>query len=378
MRRLAIAFAAILVAGGALAQMISIPRSGDNQRSIVTQYIGPVAVTIEYHSPNVHAPNGDDRRGKIWGELVPYGLTNLGFGTCKECPWRGGANENTTFTVSHDVQINGQKLPAGTYGLHMIADPREWTVIFSKNSESWGSYFYDPAEDALRVKVMPQKSEYHEWLTYEFPEKEKDYATVALKWEDVQIPWKVSVPDITDVHLAAVRNELRSFPGFIWQNWNNAARYAMNAKRLDDALEFALVAAGVSRPGQQGQENYSTLTLLADIQEAKGMTAEAKASREKALHHGTATPQQLHQYARTQLQKGNKAEAVRVWMLNAKRFPNAWPVNVGLMRAYSAEGKFKDALKYGKLALPQAPDDENKKSIQDSIKKLEEGKDVNS
>ena len=377
MRRLAIALVAVLVTGSALAQIISVPRSGDNQRSIVTQYIGPVAVTIEYHSPNVHAPNGDDRRGKIWGTLVPYGLTDPGFGTCKECPWRAGANENTTFTVSHDVQINGQKLPAGTYGLHMITDPSEWTLIFSKNATSWGSFFYDPSEDALRVKVKPQKGEYTEWLSYDFLEKEKDYATAAMQWEDVRVPWKVSVPNITDIHLAAIRNDLRGFPSLQWQNWNSAARYALGAKRLDDALEFSLVAAGVSRPGMMGQENYSTLTLLGDIQEAKAMTAEAKATREKALNHATATPQNLDQYARNQLRKGNKAEAVRVWHLNAKRFGNQWPVNAGLMRAYSAEGKFKDALKYAKLALPQAPDEANKKSIEDSIKKLQEGKDIN-
>ncbi len=375
--RKAIALAAALVAASALGQAISVPPSGDNQHAVVTQYIGPVAITVDYHSPNVHAPNGDDRRGKIWGGLVPYGLTDLGFGTCgKQCPWRAGANENTTFTVSHDVLINGQKLPAGSYGVHMIADPDDWTLIFSKNSSSWGSFYYDAAEDALRVKVKPARSEYHEWLTYEFTDRDTDHATVAMKWEDLQVPWTVKVPDITDVHIAAIRDDLRTYNGFLWQNWMTAARYALGAKRLDDALEFARVAAGVARPNA-GQENYMTLMTLADVQEAKAMTADAKATRDKALIHPTATAGMLHQYARQQLQKGNKAEAVRVWEMNAKRHPNEWPVNVGLMRAYSAQGKFKDALKYGKLALPQAPDDTNKKNIEDSIKKLEEGKDVN-
>ena len=95
------------------------------------------------------------------------------------------------------------------------------------------------------------------------------------------------------------------------------------------------------------------------------------------LHHATATAIGLHQYARQQLQKGNKAEAIRVWQLNAKNHPNEWPVNVGLMRAYSAEGKYKEALKYAKMAMAQAPDDGNKKNLEASIKKLEEGKDVN-
>ncbi len=369
--------AALLVAGTALAQAITVPPSGDNQHSVATQYIGPVAITIDYHSPNVHSPTGQDRRGKIWGTLVPYGMTNLGFGTCKECPWRAGANENTTFTVSHDVMVQGQRLPAGTYGLHFIADPNEWTIIFSKNSTSWGSFFYDPAEDALRVKAKPAKSDYHEWLTYEFTDRETDHATVALKWEDLELPWTITVPGIADVYLAEIHKELRSFPGFNWQNWNAAAQYALTAKRFDDALEFARNASG---GGMQfiGQENFQTLATLADAQEAKGMTAEAKATREKALNHATATAGQLHQYARQQLQKGNKDEAIRVWELNAKKHPNEWPVNVGLMRAYSAQGKYKDALKYAKLALAQAPDPVNKKNLEDSIKKLEENKDVNS
>jgi hypothetical protein len=68
-----------------------------------------VKVTIDYSSPAVHGPNGKDRRGQIWGKLVPYGMTDLGFHGGKSSPWRGGANENTIFTVS---------------------DPDEWTVIF--------------------------------------------------------------------------------------------------------------------------------------------------------------------------------------------------------------------------------------------------------
>ena len=108
------------------------------------------------------------------------------------------------------------------------------------------------------------------------------------------------------------------------------------------------------------------------------MTAEARATRDRALNHATANVFQLHQYARTALQQGRKDEAIRVWQMNAKRFPNQWPVNVGLMRAMSAAGKYRDALRYAKLALAQAPDDLNKQSIQASIKKLEAGQDVNS
>jgi len=364
----------VLYATAAPAQVLSIPPDGDNQEATVSQNIGLVKVTIDYHSPDVHAPNGADRRGKIWGQLVPYGLTDLGFGTCKECPWRAGANENTTFAVSHDVKIEGQTLPAGTYGLFMIADPNEWTIIFSKNSKVWGSFFYDPKEDALRVKVKPTKSEYHEWLTYEFTDRQPDHATVALKWEDLQLPFTISVDNITDLHLAAVRNELHNDYGFSWMNWVAAAQYALKVKHPSEALEFA---DGAVHFTFVGQENFLTLSTLAAAQEANGKVAEARATREKALQSPTATIIDLHQYGRQLLAQGKKDEAVKVFELNAKRHPNEWPVNVGLARAYSAVGRYKDALKHAKLALAQAPDETNRKSLEDAVKKLEAGQDIN-
>jgi len=363
-----------LCASAVLAQGISVPPSGDNQKSSVAQNIGVVKVTIDYSSPDVHAPNGDDRRGKIWGTLVPYGLTNLGFGTCKECPWRAGANENTVFTVSNDVRVEGQPLAAGRYGLHMIAAADEWTVIFSKNSSSWGSFTYDAAEDALRVKVKPSKNEYHEWLTYEFTDRHPDKATVALMWEDMQIPINSTVDDPTALHLARIREELRNSQGFTWTNWVAAAQYALQAKRPNDALEFA--DAAVNRTFV-GQENFQTLNTLAMAQEAVGKTAESAATRDKAINHPTASVFDLHQWGRQLLAQGKKDEAIKVFELNAKKHPNVWPVNVGLARAYSAAGRYKDALEYARLALAQAPDDLNKQSLAAGVKKLEAGQDWN-
>jgi hypothetical protein len=365
-----------LFASTAAAQtVITTPPSGENQKSSVVQHIGLVKVSIDYSSPDVHAPNGEDRRGKIWGALVPFGMTNLGFGTCKECPWRAGANENTVFTVSHDVKVEGQPLPAGKYGLHMIPAADEWTIIFSKNHGSWGSYYYDPAEDALRVKVKPSKAEYNEWLTYEFVDRRADKATVALKWEELQVPFTISVDSPTDLYLAQIRQELRNYPGFTWSAWQQAAQYALQAKRPNDALEFAQTA--VSRPFV-GQENFQTLNTLAAAQLAAGKEAESKATRERALAHSTATATDLHQYARQLLNQGKKEEALKVWELNAKRFQNAWPVHVGLARGYSAVGRYKDALKHAKLALAQAPDEQNRKTLEAGIKKLEAGQDMNS
>ena len=181
----------------AQARGLTQPPSGGNQKASVTQFIGLVEVKIVYSSPDVTGPQGADRRGQIWGQLVPYGLTNLGFGTATEAPWRAGANENTVFTVSHDVEIQGKALPAGSYGLHMIVreEGEPWTLIFSNDSTSWGSFFYEAGEDALRVDAIPEKAPFREWLTYDFIDRQQDKATAALHWEEVRVPFEISVPN---------------------------------------------------------------------------------------------------------------------------------------------------------------------------------------
>lgn len=369
----ALVAAALLTAAPALAQQpgLTLPPDGDNQFSSVTQGIGLVRVTIQYNSPDVHGPTGEDRRGKIWGtQVAHYGMADLGFGTCgDQCPWRGGANENTVFTTSHDVKIEGQLLPAGTYGLHFLAGPEEWTVIFSKNHTSWGSYFYDPKEDALRVKVKPGKSEYNEWLTYEFIDRKPDRATAALKWEDLQVPFTISVDDIADLYIAQIRREMRSSPGFTWQNRVAAAQYAVqNKKNLEEALTWAEQAA---TPGFLGQENFTTLSTLAELQAANGKTEDARKTGERAISHPTAGPIDIHQYGRQLLAQGKKEEAMRVFELNAKKHPNVWPVHVGLARGHAALGRTKEALAEARLALAQAPNDGSRQGVETLIRELE-------
>src|SRR4051794_5665149 len=361
MKHFLAAAAIALTAIGASAQ-ITLPPSGGNERATVTQHIGPVVVSIDYSSPHVHSPQGQDRRGKIWGTLVPWGMANLGFGTCKECPWRVGANENTTFTTSNDIQVNGSTLPAGTYALFAIPQQDEWTWIFSKNHTSWGSFFYDPSEDALRVKAKPEKAEYREVLTFDFTERKDDHAIVAMKWEELAVPIDITVPNAVDLYIANLGNELRTSPGFNDSSLEQAARYAYDNKRFAVALPWAQTA--VSGGSGIGRKNFTNLITLADVQEANGKTAEAAKSREEAMNHPSASVFDLHGYARQLMAKGKNDEALKVFELNAKRNPGIWPVNFGLARGYSAVGRYPEALKAAKTALPQAPDEGNKKNIE--------------
>lgn len=365
-----------LVAAGAsvFAQSITLPPSGDNQRSELVQQIGIVRVSIEYSSPDVHAPNGEDRRGKIWGTLVPYGIYDLQFNNRKG-PWRAGANENTVFTVSHPVKIQGQPLAAGRYGLHMIAGEREWTVIFSKNSTSWGSFSYEPSEDALRVQATPEKAPYREWLAYDFVDRRPDRATVALEWEDLRLPFTITVDDMPSLYIENIRRELRNMPGFRWQEWQAAAQYCLQTNHnLDEALTWADNA--IALPGV-GQANFGTYSTKAQILEKLSRPADAAKVMAAALDLPNAQAIDIHQYGRRLLTQGKAKEAMDVFQKNAKRFGDAWPVHVGLARGYSATGDFKTALKHAEIALTQAPDPLNKKSLEDAVVRLKQGKDMN-
>jgi hypothetical protein len=374
MRAIAAVALSLVLLGAAevRAQGLTLPPSGDNQRASVTQQIGPVTVSIAYSSPRV-IRNGEDRKGKIWGALVPYGLSDLGF-NCKQCPWRAGANENTVFTTSHGVKVQGQALVAGTYGVHMIPGKDEWTVIFSRNSTSWGSYFYDPKEDALRVNAAPAKAEYHEWLTYEFTEREPARATLALKWEELQLPLSIVVENAQALYVAALREELRGKAGFDWHNRKAAADYTLSSKTsLSEGLEWAQRA---TNPALGGEENFGTLMTLARAQAANGKEADAAKTQEKALADPSAKPLDIHQAGRALQAEGKNKEALKIFQLNAKRFPNQWPVHVGLMRGYVGVGDNKRALEEARLGAAQAPDEANKKNLERLAKLLAEGKKI--
>jgi hypothetical protein len=364
----------LLAAAPVFSADLPFPPSGDNQRATVTQQIGPVTVSVNYSSPRVTLKD-NDRRGKIWGQLVPYGMTDLGFNNCKSCPWRAGANENTIFTTSHDVKVQGQPLPAGKYGLHMIPGKEEFTVIFSRNSSSWGSFSYNPKEDQLRVTAKPQKSDYHEWLTYEFTEREPAKATVALKWEDLQIPFTFTVENEPAMYVSEMREALRGTTGFDWHNYVTAANYTVEKK--GDVAQGLDWAQRATDPAMGGQPNFNTLMTLSRLQEANGKGAEAKQTWDKAMADPSAGPLDIHQVGRSLLTEGKKQEALKVFQINAQRFPDKWPVHVGLMRGYAAVGDNQKALAEGKLALKQAPDEANRKNLEQMVKKLEEGKNVN-
>lgn len=327
--------------------ILDLPRA--SQHAVVTQRIGITNVSINYHRPVVN-------KRKIWGGVVPYGDV-----------WRAGANENTTIAFTDPVSIEGKTLPKGTYGLHMIPGENEWTVIFSRNSTSWGSFTYDQKEDALRVTVKPQPAEFHEALTYDFDDMRPDSSTVTLRWEKIAVPFKVAV-NLNDVVQQSLNQQLRGLGQYTWFGWDDAATYLVDNKgNLDEALKY-------SNNSIQNEERFENLFTKSRILDAMGKKDEANATRSKALAKANAL--QLHTYARQLQNEGKQAEAFNIFRDNAKKNPDQWIVHVGLSRMYSGQGDFANASKEMNTAITTAPDNQ-KPPLQAFAKRLQAKEDIN-
>jgi len=335
------------VLGAAQSFVLDLPRQ--SQHAGITQRIGITDITISYHRPLVN-------NRKVWGGLVPYGQV-----------WRAGANENTTITFSDPVTIEGKALDRGTYGLHMIPNAEEWTIIFSRNSTSWGSFTYDEKEDALRVTVKPQAAELHEALTYDFDQVKPDSAVAMLEWEKVAVPFKIGV-DVHSVVEASLKKQLRNLSQYTWMSWDDAANYLLAEKiAYDDALAYENKSIEVE--DRFDNEHGKSVALR-----ALNRKEEADVTLKRALD--LATPLQLHMYARGLQGEKRNDEAFAIFRENAQKHPDMWFVHSGLARMYCSQGKFDDAAKEMKLALAAAP--ENQKTYVDGlVKKLEAKQDIN-
>lgn len=327
--------------------LLNLPRA--SQHALVSQRLGITDINIVYSRPLVN-----DR--KIWGGLVPYGKV-----------WRAGANENTTIEFTDPVTIEGQPLAKGIYGLHMIPNENEWTVIFSKNSTSWGSFSYDKAEDALRVNVKPRPADLHNALTYDFDDVKPDSAVVELEWEKLTVPFTVAVNN-KDVVSQSIKEQLRGGVQYTWMGWDEAANYLLNSKgNLQDALKD-------SDTSLQYEERFDNLLTKSQVLDALGKKEEATAMRNKAIE--SANVLQLHGYGRFLQTQGKQQEAMEIFRANLKKHPDHWVAHNEAARLACAQGDFGNAVKEMKLSYDAAPDN-FKPQLDSLVKRLEAKEDIN-
>ncbi|HEX3583768.1 MAG TPA: DUF2911 domain-containing protein [Thermoanaerobaculia bacterium] len=259
MKAIKFLLAAALIALPAAAQL-KLPAV--SQHAVVSQTVGLTDITITYSRPGV-------KGREIFGGLVPYGKV-----------WRTGANQATQFAVTTDVEIEGKKLPAGTYSLHTIPGPSAWTVIFNKDAGQWGSFSYDEAKDALRVTIKPEKAAHSaEWLEFHFPKISTDSATLMIRWADVAIPIRIDTNTTANV-IASAKSAIAAAKADDWQTPYRAGTFALENGKMTDAKEWSDAAV-------KKNENLSTLWLRARIEQKEGHTAEAIKTADLALSKQT-------------------------------------------------------------------------------------------
>ena len=326
---------------------LNLPRV--SQRASVTQRIGLTDVTIVYHAPLVGGR-------PIWDKQVPYGKV-----------WRAGANENTTISFTDGVSVEGHPLPAGTYGLHTIPGADQWTIIFSKNSTSWGSFSYDEKEDALRVIVKPKSNESFETLTYTFDDVKPDSAEVTLRWERVAVPFRVSV-DVKAITLKSIKNQLRSTGGFTWAGYDEAANWCLdNNYNLEEALTWEETSI-------QNEDRFENWETKSRILTAMGKPDEAAKALAIAMQKATAI--QLYTYARGIQRGGDAKRAFELYPEVSKKDPNHWISHLAQARLESNAGNFPAATQDMKLAIAGAPT-ATKPFLEPLLGKLETKTDIN-
>ena len=238
----------------AAGQELRTPRPSPD--ATVTQFVGVTEIKIDYSSPGV-------KGRKIWGELVPFGEV-----------WRTGANEVTSITFSDAVKLNGNELPAGTYGIHTMPGENEWEIIFSKDTEIDGSSVYDPAKDALRIKVKPEEHHFMERMTFLFTDVTNNTANVNLVWENLKVSFGVET-NTEELTLDKARKNLSWSPSFQAAQW-----CLQNDTNLDEALKWIEASTLL-------QEVYWNTRVKAQIQNKLGMKNDAIATMEKAIILGS-------------------------------------------------------------------------------------------
>ena len=329
--------------GAALGQLPPLQLPQASPEASVSQTVGLTDITITYHRPAV-------AKRKVWGDLVPYGQV-----------WRAGANENTTIEFSTPVSIGGKKIPAGTYGLHMLPTEKEWSIILSSVASAWGSFSYDEKEDVVRLPATPKTTEFEERLEYRFENPTETSVDVEMAWDKTAVSFPITV-DTNAVVMESLKAQLRGLPRFGWQAWNTAANWAVTHDQdLGQALKWADQSV-------QTQATFQNLRTKAAILEKQGDAKQAEDLRAQAMK--LATEADINQYGYTLLGQKKYDEAIAIFRKNIKDYPNSWNCYDSLGEALAAKGDTKASIESYRKALSMTSDPTQKKRIEDILAKM--------
>jgi hypothetical protein len=329
----------LLTGSHAYSQGVTLPRV-PSPAATVSQTIGISTVTINYSRPSV-------KGREIWGALVPYGYNVQGFGLGNPAPWRAGANENTLIRFSHNVKVEGQEVPAGTYGLFFVINQdNTGEIILSKDYKSWGSFFYDPKQDLMRAKIQLRESPPTEMLTYDFINQTKNSAELVLSWEKKQFPVRIEFA-VDDIVMKNADAELKGSTGFTWMGFSSAANYALQNKvDLEEGMKW--IDAAIAQ-----NSNFTTLSIKSGLLGLQGKSADADKTMNDALT--VATENEINNYGYQLLNENKVDKAIEVLTLNTQRHPKSPNVWDSLGEAYVLKGDKKNAIVNFKKSLSMDP-----------------------
>jgi Protein of unknown function (DUF2911)/Tetratricopeptide repeat len=318
---------------------VTLPRVPSPAAS-VSQTIGISTVTVKYSRPSV-------RGREIWGALVPYGWNVQQFGAGNSAPWRAGANENTVITLSNDAKVEGQPVPAGSYGLTFVINKdNTGEVILSKDYKSWGSFFYDAKNDEMRAKIQLREIPMTEMLTYDFINDTKTSAELVLNWEKKQFPVKIEF-DVDKIVMDNAAEELKGAAAFNDIGFRFAAGYALqNNVNLDESLGWINQAIAQNN-------SFTNLSVKSNILKKMGKTDEADKAMNDAITASTEI--ELNNYGYQLINAKNYDKAIEVLALNTKRFPKSANTFDSLGEAYALKGDKKNAIANFKKSLSMNP-----------------------
>lgn len=167
-RRTAIAGLALgmvtLLSVGAVAQ----EKKRISPHETTTGTIAGKQITIEYGRPSL-------KGRELLGNLIPYDKV-----------WRLGADEATKLTTPMDIEINGLKVPAGTYSLFMLVSQDGQTqLIVNKVADQWGAFKYDATQDLGRTTIMGERDNaLTEMLTIAIESTGEKTGRIKFAWGD--------------------------------------------------------------------------------------------------------------------------------------------------------------------------------------------------
>ncbi len=353
--QVAVALLISLISFTGTAQTVTLPRL--SPQASVTQTIGISIVTIKYSRPSV-------KQRKIWGEVVPFGLNvQTAMGPGNPSPWRAGADENTTISFSHDTKVEGINVPAGTYGLFFIInEDNSGEVILSKNQNSWGSFFYNPAEDQLRAKIKIRDNAFTELLTYDFINITKNNGEIVLNWEKKQFPVKISYA-VNEIVMANAKEELKGAAGFGIAGYISAAYYALqNNINTEQGLIW------INKALEHEPTNYEAIWVKSRYLFRDGKSEEAEKMIKESMEK--ASENDISSFGNLLLGLSITDRSIKIFLIYTERYPksaNAWYY---LGEGYFKKGDKENAIKSYKKSLTLSPANDTKVNATKKLKEL--------